>query len=357
VYDVQDYSLVSSLDYPSPILSMGLSPAGSHLVVGMSDGAISIRTQPAAPEELISASERKRTPRTGTYQHFVRGQSNKPTTDDIVIDTRRGARKPSKLEQMLRRFRYSEALDSVLLIQSVEPAIAVALITELSRRGALLNALSNRDVPAIRPILKFISRYISNPKYSQVLVKVSHIVIDMYAGLIGQCPEFDRSLLFLQQKLRQLLHTQTDMMHCLGALDTMFAMATVRSHGNGEFVTLEEEDPVREVAAEAKADDGDDEEEEEDDEESDDDDDSMEGDAVEEQRTVASTVNGFGHTNGGTNHLNPEEEIIDDDVNETLEIIVDSVAPASSELPLVNGIHLVNGDDHSDDSVDFNLVP
>lgn len=43
VYSTETYEMLHNMKYPGPIMSLGLSPASSHLVVGMSDGILSIR--------------------------------------------------------------------------------------------------------------------------------------------------------------------------------------------------------------------------------------------------------------------------------------------------------------------------
>jgi hypothetical protein len=73
VYDVQEYKVRYSVDYTQPILSMGISPDKGTLAVGMANGLLAVRSRSSKEmaERLVA---RKRDPRAGTYQYFIRGQ-------------------------------------------------------------------------------------------------------------------------------------------------------------------------------------------------------------------------------------------------------------------------------------------
>ena len=134
IYDITDYKVVHSIDYPSPILCLGLSvsvqhglkffldlghkkyyqlswyhgslnpeshhfcslvnvctreplnfyqfstvvqPDDKHIVVGMADELLSIKyRRPRGTDDELA--EPKQAPRPGTYRYFVRGKNQKP---------------------------------------------------------------------------------------------------------------------------------------------------------------------------------------------------------------------------------------------------------------------------------------
>ena len=158
VYDVRDYSVVHSFKNPSPVLAIGLSvrpcrlhmaldtrqPNGSHLVVGTTDGELSVshrRITDALPAACAPACDTPLvlTPHSHPQQHapprrhlvplLCQGPDGAagpgllprrpalPSTalqSDVVVGGH-GKRRTAKWDLLLRRFRYAEALDSVLL--------------------------------------------------------------------------------------------------------------------------------------------------------------------------------------------------------------------------------------------------
>lgn len=224
VYDVKDFSNIATLDYPSPILAIGLSADSNHLVAGMTDGAISIRNRPK-PTTEAETQKRVREPMPGTYQYRMRNQTTAPGKNDVIVKLDQ-SQKHSKADRYLRKFQYHDALDAVLGSNGANATYVISLLTELSRRDALEIALSNRDADSLKEIMHFLFQNISNPMYGKILIPVADLILDMYSGLIGQNAKFDYMLEKLRNRISVDLRTQEEMMKLLGAMEQIFSMST-----------------------------------------------------------------------------------------------------------------------------------
>lgn len=239
VYDIKDFSIIANLDYPSPVLAMDLSEDGNHLCVGMTDGAISLRHRQKPRDESkkgftdissgtgVGGRGKKRTRRClpGTYQYRMRNQTSKPKKADFVVKDHHH-RRLSKADRCLQKFRYHDALDVVLGKDGSNVPYVISVIIELSRRDALEIALSDRDADSLSEIMHFLSKNISNPMFSKILVPVANLILDMYADLIGENKKFDYMVSKLNNRLKMDLHTQDEMMKLLGAMEQIFSMST-----------------------------------------------------------------------------------------------------------------------------------
>src|SRR5690606_23842489 len=52
IFDTQEWKVVHGIKYPSPIISLGVSPEEKHLAVGMAGGLLSIRTRVAGKDKI-----------------------------------------------------------------------------------------------------------------------------------------------------------------------------------------------------------------------------------------------------------------------------------------------------------------
>lgn len=234
VYNAQDnYAVIASLEYPSPILTMDISKDDQHLVVGMSDGAISLRHRPKSSTGEALA-KRKRPLHPGTHQYRNRNQNSKPDPDSMVVAEKRN-KKYTLPDTNLRKFQYHDALDSVLSpIHQEAPNYVVSLLLELSRRDALEIALSKRTSKSLTPMFKFLTKNIWNPAYAKQLIPITNLLLDMYSHLVGHDFSFDRLLARLRQRLGEALKNQKAMIQLSGAIEQIFSMASA-APDLGEF--------------------------------------------------------------------------------------------------------------------------
>lgn len=221
IYDIQDYTVVGSMHYPSPILSLAVSPDNTHVVTGMSNGFLSIKYRlKQGPEDQVPTA-RKLT--AGTYRYFVRGKNFQPQEEDFLVSAPR-KRKLKEHDQLLKRFEYSKALDSVLRRPSYGRApLLASLLQELIRRNGLKRALAGKDEEGLVPILEFLIKYVSNPRYTVLLTDVTNAVLDIYGPVFGQSEKVDQLFTKLRNKIGVEIEFQQKGLELLGSLDTLFA--------------------------------------------------------------------------------------------------------------------------------------
>ncbi|KAI9199294.1 WD40-repeat-containing domain protein [Polychytrium aggregatum] len=220
IYNVQDYKITHSVKYPAPILSIGLSPDDTHLVVGMTSGLLSIRQRVVKTQELVNAQRQTEELRGGTYKYFIRGSKNLPGSDDLKIESRRKKRLRS-YDKYLKTFQYGSALDAVLATN--QPVLIISLLEELIHRDGLKIALGGRDEDSLEPTVRFLMKNLTNPRYSSLLIDISNLILDMYGSVIGQSIIIDELLSSMKQKMRDELNVQEKITEVLGFLDTLFS--------------------------------------------------------------------------------------------------------------------------------------
>jgi U3 small nucleolar RNA-associated protein 15 len=117
-YSLTDYKVVHSHKYSAPLLSVDVSPNGSTLAVGMSNGLLSlepnkkaagaVKTQNAWLTNPSSAA-----PRRGSRAYFMRGSSYDGKDEDLFLNSSR-RRKLASYDKYLKSFQYGAALDAAL---------------------------------------------------------------------------------------------------------------------------------------------------------------------------------------------------------------------------------------------------
>ncbi|CAH3163190.1 unnamed protein product [Porites lobata] len=223
IYDIQDYTVVHSMEYPSPILSLGVSPDNTHIVAGMSNGFLSVKYRLNQDVKGQVTTNRKLT--AGTYPFFLHGKSSRSQEGGVVLSAPRKT-KMLEYDKLLKKFDYSKALDSVLRKPSGGHAsLLSSLLQELIRRKGLRTALSGRDEEGLVPLLRFLIRYINNPHFTVVLTDVADTVLDIYAPVVGQSERVDQLLMKLRNKLEVEINFHQKGFELLGTLDTLFATA------------------------------------------------------------------------------------------------------------------------------------
>merc|ERR1712063_229362 len=159
VYDLEKFQVAHSIKFDAPILDVAISKSNSHMVVGMSDGTLSIRRREAKTKESEEDEEEGVSEGSGFFSAAH------------------------------RKFQYREALDAVL--SKGDPLLVVSALEELLIRQSLQAALGGRNNQELEPILQFLYKYILNPRYNAHLFMVFHIVLDLYASVLGRAPLVD----------------------------------------------------------------------------------------------------------------------------------------------------------------------
>ncbi|KAJ8405673.1 hypothetical protein AAFF_G00316530 [Aldrovandia affinis] len=226
VYNTTNYKVVHNFDYAASILSVALAPEDAALVVGMTNGVLSVKHR-KSPEEKSEASSKKR--RRPAYRVFVKGRNYAPKQEDFLVS------KPVKMhlqkyDKQLKSFQVSKALDTVLepRIRMKTPQVTVAVMQELNRRGTLKNALAGRDEKSLSVLLSFLICNVVDPRFAPVLVNVAEMILDIYVQVVGQSAVVDKQIVKLQELIEKEIDLQQELVEVLGMLDTLFTTMTTK---------------------------------------------------------------------------------------------------------------------------------
>ncbi|RHZ77413.1 hypothetical protein Glove_180g119 [Diversispora epigaea] len=224
IYDVQDYDVVHSIKYPSPILCLALSPDEKNLITGMTCGSLSIRHRKTTIQENKSREDKQ--PRVGSYQYFTRGRTYKGTLDDFIIESKRKKHLAS-YDNYLKKFQYSNALDAVLK-ETTTAILTVSMLQELIQRDVLRIAIAGRDDASLRPLVKFLIRWINDPRYTSILCDVGEVLIDVYAPVIDKSPLIKNMIESLRDKVKGEVNLQKEVAKVIGSLEMVFAKGMMK---------------------------------------------------------------------------------------------------------------------------------
>lgn len=113
------------------------------------------------------------------YSGKQAGEGLRATFEGETKVTKERRKKLSEWDRMLKNFRYGDALDSVMR-RDVTPATAFALMEELIRRDGLAIALANRTDVSLEPVLSFLVKHITDPRYCVLAADVASVLIGTF---------------------------------------------------------------------------------------------------------------------------------------------------------------------------------
>ncbi|GFS29796.1 u3 small nucleolar RNA-associated protein 15 homolog [Trichonephila inaurata madagascariensis] len=178
IYDITSYEVVHTLTYPSPILTVAVAPDDKAVGVGMADGIFSLRQMtPKLPEE----SKQKKS-LFHQYHSYARDFNE---TDNTVFVPGSMKKKERSYDRYLRTFQSSRALDAVLGGGSASPQVTITVMMELIRRGSIKAAMVEREGNSLIVLIRFVTKYIGDPKYMRVLIDVGLILLELYGPKFG----------------------------------------------------------------------------------------------------------------------------------------------------------------------------
>jgi U3 small nucleolar RNA-associated protein 15 len=232
VYSMDTLQCVHGLKYNEPILSVGVSPDDSKLILGFVSGNLRImnRSKSSIVDDEEGAGENNTAAAAAAEKQTQRrykgaGAAVRKTYDDVVETER-----PHKLrpyESHLKKFNYQLALDTAL--KSRNPVVVITVLEELSRRSGLTVALSGRDDVTLEPILAFCARYVSHPRYTRLVVQVSHRILDLYASVLGRSDSIDELFHKLRQQVKAEVSFHRQVMRVMGSLDELISSSSLMS--------------------------------------------------------------------------------------------------------------------------------
>lgn len=220
IYDLKTYELTHGFKYKSGVLSFGMSPTNSHLFAGTVDGILAVRRRSVKKAEQFELASKQAIIRGGTYKYFLRGKNAKPTPADYTVATIRHKRL-APYDRALRKFDYKVALNAALDTRS--PIVVASMLEELRLRVGLKRALAGRDEETLEPLLAFLIKYVTDPKYTSLLIRVCTIVCDLYAPKLSQSQLIDNLFFKLREKLTEELRVQKHLMEVMGMMDSVMA--------------------------------------------------------------------------------------------------------------------------------------
>jgi len=192
-HDLVNEKVMYTIKLPSEILSFDMSSDGQNYALGLINGTLLVRSKKFTKEDeededadieadkvmdKILARDQLESTSKG-YKYFYRGQYGKVNeTDDIIAKSKKKVNL-QKFEKYLKKFEYKNALNAALEKKSTD--ITISLIEELIQRSSLEIAIANRSEEELILLIDFLIWKISDYRFSDLLVEVTKIVIDMYS--------------------------------------------------------------------------------------------------------------------------------------------------------------------------------
>ena len=85
-----------------------------------------------------------------------------------------------------------------------------------------------RDDSSLEPLLSFVAKYVSAPRYSRLVTQVTEVILDIYAPIIGQSDAIDELFLKLQQQVKLEVSFMRQAGKVVSALDGIINVSTTR---------------------------------------------------------------------------------------------------------------------------------
>lgn len=146
--------------------------------------------------------------------------------DVIIKGNDRGKQKKEAMwERDLRQGKYAEALDFVLGQEQVHSITVLTLLMALRHRSAMRAAFQGRDENTVQPILKWVSKHISDPRYVGICVDSALLLLDLYSEHCGVSPELDDSFKSLHKRVRTEVERAQQACQTIGMLEMLMAGA------------------------------------------------------------------------------------------------------------------------------------
>lgn len=237
VYDTATYSLLASMDYPAPVLSLAVSPVSDLLVVGMTTGLLSIKhkKKDEHPQTEMEKQQKQREKRLA-LRYFNKGNMYIPQEGDTLVPLKQ-REELARYDRLLKRFKHSKALDDAFKqsIRGRTPHVTFSVIQELSKRDTLKTALSGRDENWLVAMLAFLKKHVSNPNYVNVVIEVMDNVLEIYQPVINTSELVKKSLTNLRNVIQKELDYHRSLEEIQGMLDALLMASNVDLDSNPDL--------------------------------------------------------------------------------------------------------------------------
>lgn len=247
VFETTGWNVVAGSKYPSPVLAVNVISSGAnredkHLVVGLQSGVLSIRTR-LSGQQKVKERERAREMQAlidGTLEDYDKKQNKKRPRGvekklrgldfvgegaDVIIDgnIRTKHKKETVWEKNLRHGKYAEALDFILLEPNTSSVTVLTVLTALRHRSAMRAALAGRNEITVQPILGWVCKHITDPRYVSICVDAALLLLDLYAEHVGGSPELDESFRVLHGRVKREVESAQQACQTSGMLEMLMA--------------------------------------------------------------------------------------------------------------------------------------
>ncbi len=79
----------------------------------------------------------------------------------------------------------------------------------------------------LEPVLRFLLRHAANPSYVALVCDTLNVIVDTYAGVIGQSPLIDDLFGRIWAKVADELRLQRDLMQVRGSLEMILSATAI----------------------------------------------------------------------------------------------------------------------------------
>ncbi|CEJ80241.1 hypothetical protein VHEMI00438 [[Torrubiella] hemipterigena] len=228
VFETTGWNAVNTIKYPSPILSAKVIATGDendavdrHLAVGMQSGMLSVRTRLTGHEAnrekqrekemealvagRIQEHDAKKNKRKRRIEASSRLDLAGEGADVTIANDRTGKKKERVWQADLRHGRYAEALDYVVdrTKPDYSPMSALTLLLALRHRGAMRDALVDRNEFTLLPIIQWLGIHVCDPHYVSVCVEACLHVTELYSEYADANEDLERGFRMLRRRVEQ----------------------------------------------------------------------------------------------------------------------------------------------------------
>ncbi|KAL7635619.1 UNVERIFIED_CONTAM: hypothetical protein RMT77_013436 [Armadillidium vulgare] len=221
VYDLTTFKLLHSMDYPAPVMSLGIAPGDSTLVTGLLSGNSGlISFQHRSTKQIKEISPYGLSESTKKFKF----KSLKLMPGDELV-THIEKPKLASYDRQLAQFKFTKTLSTVLQygIATKTPHVTVAVMRELIRRGGLATALAGRDTKGLIPLFRFLMKNFRNPLFQPILLEVINVLLDIYGNSFGDSKLFGL-LSRLNEEVEMELEVSKIAIHLEGVIELYLNM-------------------------------------------------------------------------------------------------------------------------------------
>ncbi|PVU87814.1 hypothetical protein BB560_006431 [Smittium megazygosporum] len=229
IYNSETFTLVASMKYKQPILSVAMSPDDTALVVGTASGLLSIKTRELSKSSALKNQllVQEKSLRAGSLAYFKRTATNNEEDNNYVVETRK-SQKLAKYDVFLKSFQYGKALDQVIN-NKYKLFTSLSVIEEIIARKGLRVALSGRDASSLNPIIKYVKRHIMKPEGEAIMIELANELFDIYGSHLDEFPNLASLVNVVQFKINDELNLQNELALLKGSMDMILVTSQQNS--------------------------------------------------------------------------------------------------------------------------------